>query len=341
VLSERAKRILNIIVGDYIKEVAPIASEAIARKHELGVSSATIRNDVVELEHEGFITRPHQSAGSVPLDKGYRFYVESVAEMKTQLIPAHVRASIQREMTKVERDIDEWSSVAAAVLARLVNNMAIATFPKAKESRVKHLELVGLQDFLALFIVVFEQARLRRQLIRLREPMAPAELQGSANRVNEKLVGLTRREIESKELNLDPLEKELVSTTVVMLGDEDRAEHRDHYLDGLRNLLAQPEFADRERMQGFVRAVEDGSLAQAILDETPEVGVTRVVIGQENRGDMLWPLSVVIGQYGIPGEAVGAVGAVGPMRMEYTKTIAGVELMADVMSGLVEGVRNR
>ena len=340
-LTARAKKILNLIVGDYIKEAAPIASESIARNHELGVSPATIRNDVVELEHGGFITRPHPSAGSVPLDRGYRFYVESVSERKAEQIPAQVRESIQMEMIEVERDIDEWSSVAAAVLARLVNNMAIATFPKARESRVKHVELVGLQDFLALLIVVFEQARLRRQLIRLQVPMAPAELLESANRVNARLVGLNRREIESMELNLDPLEEELVSTTVVMLGDEDRAEHRDHYLDGLRNLLAQPEFADKERMHGFVRAVEDGSLAQAILDETPEVGVTRVVIGQENRGDMLWPLSVVIGQYGIPGEAVGAVGAVGPMRMEYTKTIAGVELMADVMSGLVEGVRNR
>ena len=340
-LSTRAKKILNLIVGDYIREAAPIASEAIARRHELGVSSATIRNDVVELEHEGFLTRPHPSAGSVPLDKGYRFYVESVAELNTEYIPAHVRAAIQMEMTEVERDIDEWSSVAAAVLARLVNNMAIATFPKARESRVKHLELVRLQDFLALLIVVFEQARLSRQLIRLNEPMAPAELQVLANRVQEKLVGLNRREIESKEMALDPLEEELVSSTVVMLEDEDRAEHRDHYLDGLRNLLDQPEFADKERVSGVVKAIEDGSLAQAILDETPDEGLIRVVIGQENRGDMLWPLSVVIGQYGIPGEAAGAVGAVGPMRMEYTKTIASVELMADVMSQMVEGVRNR
>ena len=340
-LSTRANEVLNLIVGDYIKEATPIASEAIARKHELGVSPATIRNDVVELEQEGFLMRPHTSAGSVPLDKGYRFYVETVTETKADYIPPHVRGFIHREMIEVERDIDDWSRVAAAVLARLVDNMAIATFPKARESRVKHLELVRLQDVLALLIVVFEQTRLRRQLIRLEEPMTPADLQVSANKVKEKLVGLTRREIDSQEMTLDPLEEELVSSTVVMLEDEDRAEHRDHYLDGLRNLLAQPEFADRESVSGFVRSVEDGSLARAVLDETPEAGLIKVVIGQENRGDMLWPLSVVIGQYGIPGEAAGAVGAVGPVRMEYTKTIAGVGLMADVMSELVESVRDR
>lgn len=340
-LTTRAKKVLNLIVGDYIKEATPIASEAIARKHELGVSPATIRNDVVELEQEGFLMRPHTSAGSIPLDKGYRLYVETVTETNVEHIPPHVRGSIHREMIEVERDIDDWSKVAAAVLARLINNVAIATFPKARESRVKHLELVRLQDVLALLIVVFEQTRLRRQLIRLEEPMTPGDLQISANRVKEKLVGLTRREIDSQEMTLDPLEEELVSSTVVMLEDEDRTEHRDHYLDGLRNLLAQPEFADNENISGFVRSVEDGSLARAVLDETPEAGLIKVVIGQENRGDMLWPLSVVIGQYGIPGEAAGAVGAVGPVRMEYTKTIAGVELMADVMSELVESVRDR
>ena len=340
-LTVREKNILNLIVGDYIKEATPIASEAIARNHDLGVSPATIRNDVVELEHEGFITRPHPSAGSVPLDKGYRVYVETVASSQVGRIPLSVRDSIRKRLLEVESGIDEWTGVAAAVLSGLVGNMAIATFPRARESRVRHIELVGLQELLVLLIVVFEQARLRRQLIRLKEPVDQTDLQASTNRLNEMLLGHTWREIESKEMSLSTFEEELVASTVVILRNEDRAEYRDHYLDGLRNLLAQPEFSDNDMVRSFVERVEDGSLAQAILDEAPEGGVVRVVIGQENRGDMLWPLSVVIGEYGIPGEATGAVGAIGPVRMEYSKAIAGVELMADVMSDLVESVHSR
>jgi heat-inducible transcriptional repressor len=337
VLTERKKTILNLIVGDYIQAAAPIASESIARKHDLGVSPATIRNDVAELEDEGYITRPHPSAGSVPMDKGYRLYVETDVGMKGGRISRQVSASIRKQLIEVESDIDGWTSVASEALAGLVGNMAIATFPKAREARVRHIDLVPLQDLLALLIVVCGQARLRRQLIRLKEP---EDLQQTANRVQEKLVGHTWREIESSDMALSSFEEELVATTVLILRDEDQAEYLDHYLNGLRNLLAQPEFAEKERISAFIERIEDGSLVRAILDEAPETAVVRVVIGQENRGDMLRPLSVVIGRYGIPGEAAGAVGAVGPVRMHYTKTIAGVELMASVMSELVESVRS-
>ena len=334
-LTERKKDILNLIVGDYIRTAVPISSDTIARRHTLGVSPATIRNDVAELEEEGYITRPHPSAGSVPADKGYRLYVESVGGMSVYRLPPRIQASIERRLAEAAREVDEWTNVAAAVLAGLVGNMAITTFPKARESRVKHIDLVHLQDYLTMLIFVLQEARLRRQLIRLEEHV---DLQSSANKLNELLVGLTWRDIEAMELELTPLEEAVVDSVVVILRDEDRTEYIGHYLDGLRNLLAQPEFAEKERLRAFVEDVEDGSLAQAVLDEAPDAGPIRVIIGQENRGDVLWPLSVVIGRYGIVGEATGAVGAIGPVRMEYTKTIAGVELMAGIMSQLVEGV---
>ena len=339
-LTGRKKTILNLIVEDYIDEATPIASEAIARKHRLGVSPATIRNEVADLEQEGYITRPHPSAGSVPADRGYRVYVETAVAERENQIPPGVRASIRQRLIEVEPDVDEWANVAAAALSGLVGNMAIATFPKARESRVRHIELVYLQDFLALLIVVLEQARIRRQLIRTKVPASPTDLQMSANKVNDLVQGLTTREIESKQMALSTFEEELISAAVLMLQDEDRAEYLGHYVDGLRNLLAQPEFAENERVRAVVEGVEDGSLAEAILQEVPDTGVVRVIIGQENRGDMLWPLSVVIGRYGISGVVSGAVGAIGPVRMEYTKTIDGVELMSGVMSELVEGVHS-
>jgi heat-inducible transcriptional repressor len=335
-LTTREETILNLIVDDYIRVGTPIASQSLARNHSLGVSSATIRNDVADLAQEGYITRPHSSAGSVPLDKGYRVYVESVASNNTGRISQSLREVIRRQLAEVERDMEEWTSVAASLLARLVDNMAITTFPKARQARVRHIDLVVMQDFVALLVVVFEQAKVGRQIIWLKEAAARSELEMTANKMNDLLQGLTREQIESRDLTLSPLEEELVETTVLMLEEEDRSEAGDHYLDGLSNLLAQPEFSEKERMRAVVEGVEDGTLALAILKEAPEARVVRVVIGQENRGEVLRPLSVVLGQYGIPGQAAGTVGAVGPVRMEYGRTIACVELMTIVMSEMIE-----
>jgi heat-inducible transcriptional repressor len=274
----------------------------------------------------------------VPRDKGYRIYVETVTASLDERVSPWDRDNIHWRLSEVERDLDEWTRAAAALLAGMVGNMAIATYPKARESRVMHVELVGLQDLLALLIVVFQQAKLRKQLVRLKEPTNQNDLQSSANKLSELLVGLSSSEIESKEMELSPFEKDLVNATTAMLKEEDRAEYSDHRLGGLRNLLGQPEFSNKETVQELVERVENGSLAQAILNKAPETGSVRVVIGQENREDMLWPLSIVIVPYGIPGEATGAVGVVGPVRMEYGRAIAGVELMARIMGELVESV---
>jgi heat-inducible transcriptional repressor len=337
-VTSRQETILRIIINDYISTATPVASDAIVRNHDLGVSPATVRNDVAELEEAGYLTRPHTSAGAVPQDKAYRFYVETLGDADPSQIPPRIRWAIRRQMSEVERDLDEWASAAASILSRLVGNMAVATFPKARESRVRHLELVHIQDLVAMLIVVLEQARLRRQLIRLKEPVEPSVLEASTNRVKSEVVGLTRKEIEAKSIPLTPLEEALLDSTVFILKEEDRNSYRDHYVYGLRNLLGQPEFAENEKIRGLVEGLEGGSLIQAILDETPDGSVVRVVIGQENREDMLRPLSVVICQYGIPGEATGAVGVVGPTRMQYTKAIAGVKLMSSLMSHMVESV---
>ena len=339
-LTIRQKTILKSIVDDYVKTAIPIASETIARNHDLGVSPATVRNEMANLEDAGYIARSHASAGSVPLDKAYRFYVGPLASLQSASLPKGVRASVHKRLSAVESDVDEWTSVAAAMLASLVGNMGIATFPKARESRVRHLEMVRLQDFLAMLIVVLGQARLRRHVIRLKEPVASEEFEISKNKVKRQLVGLTRREIESKEMDLTPLEEELLEATILILRDEERDARRDHYVYGLRNLLGQPEFIENDKIRLLVEGVEDGSLVHSVLEETPDGNVVRVIIGQENRGDVLWPLSVVICQYGIPDEVFGVVGAVGPTRMEYSKTIAGVRFISSVMSNMVERVHS-
>ena len=337
-LTERQEIILKVIVEDYTRTAAPISSETVARSSGLSVSSATIRNDVGALREAGYISHPHSSAGSVPLDKAYRFYVEALLAAEPDPIPPSVRQSVRRQLSEIERDMDEWANVSAAVLSKLVGNLAITTFPKAKESRVRHLDVVYMQDLVIMLIIVLEQTRLRRQLSRLDTPTDLTEIEGSASRLRGNLKGLSRSEIESREMILSPLERELVNATMSVLREEDKADYRDHYVDGLRNLLSQPEFVENDMTRAIVEGIEDGSLVEAILGETPDGDVVRVIIGQENRGDMLWPLSIVVSRYGIPNEAMGAVGVLGPTRMEYSRTISGVRFVSSAMSDLVDSV---
>ena len=326
-------------MDDYIHDAVPISSESLARNHRhLGVSPATVRNEVAALEEQGYISRPHSSAGSVPDDSAYRLYVESVLAEDGPHVPSHQRSAISNRFRKVEDDMDQWGSVAAALIAQIVGNLGIATFPKTSVSRVKHLELVPVQDFLALLIVVLEQAKLRKQLIRFQEPVDNAEMESMSTRLRSQVTGLTHQEIAIQPMSLTSPERQAVDATIVMLREEDDSAHEDHYVRGLRNLLDQPEFVDYEKVRPIVHGVEDGTLIEAALEEAPVGEVVRVVIGQENRGSALRPLSVVICRYGVPGHVLGTIGVIGPTRMEYNRAISGIGFISSIMNGMVRSV---
>ena len=326
-------------MDDYIHDAVPISSESLARNHRhLGVSPATVRNEVAALEEEGYISRPHSSAGSVPDDNAYRLYVESMLAEEERHVPSHQRTAISRRFRKVEDDVDQWGSVAAALIAQIVGNLGIATFPKTSVSRIKHLELVPVQDVLALLIVVLEQAKLRKQLIRFQEPVDNTEIEFMSTRLRSHVTGLTHQEIADQPMSLTPTERQAVDATIVMLQEEDDSAHEEHYVRGLRNLLDQPEFIDYERVRPIIHGIEDGSLIEAALEEAPVGEVVRVVIGQENRGTALRPLSVVICRYGVPGHALGTIGVIGPTRMEYNRAISGIGFISSIMDGMVRSV---
>ena len=338
-LTERQKLILRYIVDDYIHDAAPISSESIARGHRLGVSSATVRNEVAALEERGFISRPHPSAGSVPDDRAYRLYVESfLADARTP-VPSPARATVSDRFMDVRDDIDRWGSAAAAVLAQLIGNLGIATAPRTAVSRVRHLELVPVRDVLALLIVVMEQAKLRKQLLRFDRPVADGELESMSARIRGRVLGLSRREIADSPLaGLNDSERKALDAAVEILKAEDASQSGDHFASGIRNLLDQPEFADYRTARPIIRGVEDGDLIAAALDEAPAGQVIRVIIGSEHRGEALRPLSVVICRYGIPGRALGSVGVLGPTRMEYDRAISGVALVSSIMNSMVESL---
>jgi heat-inducible transcriptional repressor len=339
-LTARQESLLKLIVEEYVSTASPVASDALIRGHGIGVSPATVRKEMAELEEQGYLDRPHTSAGCVPLDVGYRFYVESLASAERTRVSERQRAAVAERLIEGEKDVETWTSRSSATLAELTGNLAVATYPKAADTRIRHVELVSVQSLLAMLIVVIGQATLRRHMVRLAEPIRENELESSARRVKSYVLGLTRDEIRSRPKGLTRFEEDLLDATLMILEEEERFSYVGHYVDGLRNLLSQPEFASNDILRPVVESIEDGSLIEAILRDAPRGGgVVRVVIGKENRADMLWLLSLVISQYGSPGQAMGAVGVVGPTRMEYPRTISGVELMSMVMSDMVDAGR--
>ena len=338
-LTDRKRSILQIIVDEYINTPVPVASEGVAQKMPVEVSSATIRHDMAELEEDGYTTRPHSSAGSVPSDKAYRAYVESLdAVMEPS---RRVQQLVRRRFRQTHMDIDTWSQLAVQLLAGLVRTMALATPPRAAEARWKHLNLVHLHEFLALVVMVLQESRLKQQLVPLKEPTTQGELTQISNKLNAGFAGLSCPEVWARNVELTPFEEEVTSVALNLLEADQEEGVPVHYVDGLRHMFNYPELSMGSRAREIAELLEDQQVMRTLLGKAPDAGVVRVTIGRENKTDLLHPFSIVFARYGLPSKASGVVGIVGPTRMEYATAISSVRYLSSVMSemmGVVQGV---
>jgi len=337
-LTKRRAAVLRIIVSEYITTAVPVASETIFRNYQLGVSPATIRNDMAYLEEEGYIARPHTSAGSMPLDKGYRHYVESLANEAE--LPLEEQYRISKLFREVEEEFDRWLRLAATILARLAKNAALVTYPKPRQCRFWHVELVAMQEFVALMVLVLREAILKRQLLSFDKPVTQEQLTIMANKLNAVYSGLTSSEIltKTKKVGLSSEEEQVIEAVTDMMSAEDELEYEESYLEGLRLMLGQPEFAQKDRMLSIMELMETKEwLNSAFSLRSSDVGV-QVLIGEENQVQTLRDLSLVFSRYGIPGQVGGTVGVIGPTRMDYSRAISIVSYMSGILSDLVAGI---
>jgi len=336
-LTPRREAVLKIIVSEYIDTAVPVGSENIFRNFQLGVSPATIRNDMAYLEKEGYITRPHTSAGSVPLDKGYRYYVESLTK-ETEL-PLEEQYRIRKLFLEVEKEFERWLKLAAAIAASLVRNAALVTLSKPRQCRFKHLELVALQEFTALIVLIVGEAILKRQLLSFEKPIAQDWLSIVANKLNAVYSGLTSSEISAKKLELSSEEAQVTEAIIDMMSAEDELEYEQPHLEGLRLMLGQPEFAEKDRMLSIMELMETKEwISSAFVQRSGNFGV-QVVIGGENRNEILRDLSLVFSRYGIPDQVGGTISVIGPTRMNYRRAISTVEYMSGILPNLLAGAR--
>lgn len=335
-LPPRRETILKTILDGYIATAVPVPSEVVTHQHGLGVSAATVRHEMAALEEEGYISRPHLSAGGVPTDKGYRYYVEALAVPPE--LPLKTKRSMRDQFTSVGKDVDVWTKLSARMLAEVANNMALVSMPRTIQTRIRNLQLVYLDELLVMQVVVLQEAQLRKELVPLTEPVSEEDINYVSGKLNHHVKGLSYHEVLDRSIETTPLEKDVLDVALRILQEEDQASFADYIIEGLRLLVDQPEFKGSSQVHDLIEVLESRRLAEAILTESPGVGGMRVVIGGENQEDALKPMSLVITQYGVRNQVFGTISIVGPMRMHYEKTIAGVNYFSSLMSQMLEEV---
>jgi heat-inducible transcriptional repressor len=332
-LTDRRSSLLNLIVEEYVDTALPVGSKYIVGKHQMGVSPATVRLEMARLEDDGFISQPHTSAGRVPSDKGYRYYVESL--MSEESIPWEERETIRHQFHQAERAMEQWFQLAAAVLAHSVSNFAVVTSPRSNETRLRHVQLVPLQEMTALLVVVLNEARIRQQVLSLREPMDESALLTATGRINEHFAGLSLTELVDRPEPASELDAMIVRA-VAELMDQESVALGDVFRDGVREVLSQPEFARSDRMLDIIDVLEQRTLSTAIpIRQVGEAGVS-VVIGNENSNESLRECSVVVARYGREGGPSGVVAVLGPTRMRYSRTIPTVRYLAALLGEMTQ-----
>lgn len=331
-LPPRTETILKSIVGRYIVSAVPVPSQNILNDYGLVVSSATIRNEMARLERDGYIIRPHTSAGSIPSDMGYRYYVESLEGIE---LPLNQQHQVEHMFHQVETKLEEWLRLTATLLAHLANNMAVVFIPRPASCQFKHIELVSLQDDTALLIIVLQGAQVRQQLVTFEQPILQPELAAISNKLNTNYTGLNVRQITDKEVTLSDIERQVSDYILSIMQAEDEEDRDEPYLDGLHFMLDQPEFTGNRQMLTLVELVEHGNRLKTVLPHELPIHGVQVVIGKENESEIIQDYSVVLSRYGLPDEAVGTIAVIGPTRMPYSRSIAAIDYLAWLLNRMI------
>ncbi|MEC4175938.1 heat-inducible transcriptional repressor HrcA [Adlercreutzia sp. R7] len=325
-LSERRQRVLRALIEDYIEYALPVGSRTLTERHHLGVSPATVRNDLSALEDAGFIQQPHTSAGRVPTDAGYRSFVDELL-LSGLAEEERPHRAIVDELRASASELDALMERTGAALARLTNCLSIVMAPSVFAGRIRQITLVSLSPWQAIIIVVAEDGQVVNRTVAFTEEVSADELADAQNLLNRVLVGRSARDVRRQmdastvEALSDPLVQRIIDEVVECLGESDTA--RAHSL-GISALLRQPEFSDAKALLPVMEVLEDDRVLMHTFDDaTQEGGPVMVRIGHENPASELAGVSIVACPYG-RGESEGMVAVIGPTRMDYGNAIRAV-----------------
>ena len=337
-LADRQREILRAVIREFITTAQPVASGALVRRYGLPLSSATVRNELAELEDLGLLTHPHTSAGRVPTDLGYRFFIESL--MPDPSLQPEEQLTVSHQFQQAQRDTVQWLRLAASTLARLSAEASIVTPAAGTTSALRHIDVVPIQERRVLIVAVLEGGAVRQQQLDLEQPAMPDELRAVGLRLTDLHHGSDAATIAKAVPAEHGPARQIVQALSRMLAETEAARAQDVYYDGIQNILAQPEFGqgDPTRLRAMVALLEDRTRVTELLPPGIGEGEVHVAIGAENRVEPLLDWSLVFGRYGGTHGVVGYVGIVGPRRMDYARSIGAVTFIGRLMTDLVRAV---
>ena len=338
-LDPRSQSILRAVIEEYVDTATPVGSAALVERYRLGVSSATVRNILSDLESAGLLTHPHTSAGRVPTDAGYRYFVESIND--TAILPPVEQLMIRHQFGQVQHASEQWFRLAATILAGANRTAAIVTPAKPRTAHVRRIDLVSISDRLASLIIVFREGAVRQVLVNLPEASEQEDLTRAAVVLDGIMAGRTAADAERALARIDasgPIGSlvELVGQRVLAaVRDYDASPIEEVFSDGLLHVMDAPEFDRSDKLRRVFAALENRSYLGRLFDSIAGTGRVEAFIGAENGPEEMRDVALVLASYGEPSRAVGVVGVLGPTRMSYGQAIGTVRFVSGLMNELV------
>jgi heat-inducible transcriptional repressor len=335
----RKRKLLQAVIYQYVRTAKPVGSQVIVDKYNFGLSSATVRNLLVDLEKEGFLIQPHTSAGRVPTDKGYRFYVDSLLEIQTLASAEEER--IRKEYQARSKELEGMMLSTSHMLSALSHYTGLILSPRLDKTLIRRLQLISLGGNQILVVVVSQSGLIRHRVVTLNRPISSERLTSISSVLNDKLQGLPLSEVRTQILDhIEAAEQEhaevfsLAKDLARDAFDLNKEEHQ-LYVDGKENIVDFPEFNDYRQLSSLLKVVEEKNLLTSILENEMKKGGLTVKIGSENKRPELRGISLVSSTYKIGENAVGVLGILGPRRMEYARMISLVEGVTRIVNQML------
>lgn len=340
-LPDRDRQILQAIITDYIASAEPVGSRTISRKYGLNLSPASVRNVMADLEEAGYLQQPHTSAGRIPTDRGFRFYVDSLDPRPlSRQEQERIRSRYQGSLADAVEVLRETSRL----LSSFSSLAGLAVAPRFDAARFRHIEFVRLRDRDILVILVSDTGAVQNKLIQSDEPLTQDRLHEIANYLNSIIAGLTLRQARERLLTemradkalYDRLYAEAQTLASRALETPQGPSESDVFIEGKLSIADQPEFASVEKMKALFKAFEEKSLLIKLIDKSMQARGLHILIGHESEADEMAGCSLILSHYTVGDEVVGTLGVIGPTRMNYSKVIPIVDYTARLVSRLLE-----
>jgi len=347
-LSERAQSLLRVLVESYIRDGQPVGSRALSRDSGLNLSSATIRNVMADLEELGFVASPHTSAGRVPTDKGYRFFVDTL--MRVQGLDGSAVPEVHAEIQRILDSSNESSKALVAAASQLLSSVThlagVVTLPSTEQASVTQIEFVGLSENRVLAVLVLNDREVQNRILQLERYYSPDELKRAANFLNEKFRGRALpqvrqeilRELSETREHLNQIMIDAI-TVAQQIFESGSAERLEYVIAGETNLMGVGELSNVEKLRRLFEAFNEKRDFLHLLDQSLRGQGVQIFIGHESGYRILDDCSVVTAPYSAGDRVVGVLGVIGPTRMAYERVIPIVDLTAKLLGAALNSRR--